>query len=87
VIDEARTTIWNGPMGLYEYEAFSKGTIQIARAIAANRFLTIVGGGDSIAALRAAGAIRGVTHISTGGGAMLEFLAKGNLPGIQSLET
>jgi phosphoglycerate kinase len=87
VIDEARTTIWNGPMGLYEYEAFSKGTIQIARAIAANRFLTIVGGGDSIAALRAAGAIRGVTHVSTGGGAMLEFLAKGNLPGIQSLET
>jgi phosphoglycerate kinase len=87
IIDEARTIVWNGPMGLYEYEPFSKGTIQIARAIAANRFLTIVGGGDSIAALRAAGAIRGVTHISTGGGAMLEFLAKGNLPGIQSLET
>lgn len=87
MIDEARTVLWNGPMGLYEYEPFAKGTIQVARAIAANRFLTIVGGGDSIAALRAAGAIRGITHISTGGGAMLEFLARGNLPGVQALES
>jgi phosphoglycerate kinase len=85
IIDEGKTILWNGPMGYYEYENFSKGTLAIARAIAANRNLTIAGGGDSINALRKAGVLRSLTHISTGGGAMLAFLAEGDLPGIQAL--
>lgn len=85
-IDRARTIVWNGPMGAFELDAFSRGTVAIARAVAANRQLTIVGGGDTIAALKAAGATRGVSHISTGGGAMLNFLANKPMPGIESIE-
>lgn len=86
-IDRARTIVWNGPMGAFEYDNFSKGTFAIARAVAANRQLTIVGGGDTIAALKAAGAARGIGHISTGGGAMLSDLAGKPMPGIAAIQT
>ena len=86
-IDRARTIVWNGPMGAFEHDSFSKGTFAIARAVAANRQLTIVGGGDTIAALKGAGAARGIGHISTGGGAMLCDLAGKPMPGIAAIQT
>lgn len=85
-IERARTIIWNGPMGKFEFDAFAQGTVSVARAVASNRQLTIVGGGDTIAALKAAGATRGISHVSTGGGAMLNFLAGKAMPGIEAIE-
>lgn len=85
-IDRARTIVWNGPMGAFEFDTFSRGTVTVARAVASNRQLTIVGGGDTIAALRMAGATRGISHVSTGGGAMLNFLAGKAMPGIRAIE-
>ena len=86
VIGQARTIFWNGPMGIFEIENFSRGTIGIARAVAASGAVSIVGGGDSIAAVKKAGVKDKISHISTGGGASLEFIAYGTLPGIESLE-
>jgi len=85
-LDTARTVVWNGPMGAFEFDAFSRGTIGVARAVAANRGLTIAGGGDTISALKVAGASRGLSHVSTGGGAMLSFLANEMLPGITAID-
>ncbi len=86
IIAGARTIFWNGPMGIFEIENFSHGTVGIARAVAASGAVSIVGGGDSIAAVKKAGVKDRISHISTGGGASLEFIAYGTLPGIESLE-
>jgi phosphoglycerate kinase len=85
VIAGAKTVIWNGPMGVFEIDAFAKGTVEIARAVAAVRGTTIVGGGDSIAAVAKAGVTDRITHISTGGGASLELLGGRTLPGVAAL--
>jgi phosphoglycerate kinase len=84
-IADAKTVVWNGPMGVFELEAFGAGTDAIARAVAKVNGTTIVGGGDSIAAVKKAGVTNSITHISTGGGASLEFLAGRTLPGVAAL--
>jgi phosphoglycerate kinase len=84
-IADARTVVWNGPMGVFEIDAFANGTIQVARAVAAVKGTTVIGGGDSIAAVAKAGVTDRITHISTGGGASLEFLAGRTLPGVAAL--
>jgi phosphoglycerate kinase len=84
-IAAAKTVVWNGPMGVFEVDAFACGTNAVARAVAAVKGTTIVGGGDSIAAVKKAGMADKITHISTGGGASLEFLAGRTLPGVAVL--
>jgi phosphoglycerate kinase len=86
VIATAKTVFWNGPMGIFEIDAFAQGTIGIAKAVAASRAISIVGGGDSIAAVKKAGVKDKISHISTGGGASLEYIAYETLPGITALE-
>jgi phosphoglycerate kinase len=81
----AKTVIWNGPMGVFEIDAFARGTMEVAKAVAAVKGTTVIGGGDSIAAVAKAGVTDRITHISTGGGASLEFLGGRELPGVAAL--
>ena len=85
VIASAKTVTWNGPMGVFEIDAFAQGTIEIARAVANVKGTTVIGGGDSIAAVAKSGVTDRITHISTGGGASLEFLGGRKLPGVVAL--
>ena len=85
MIKDAKTVVWNGPMGVFEIPDFAKGTNAIAHAVADVKGTTIVGGGDSIAAVNQAGIAERITHISTGGGASLEFLGGRKLPGVEAL--
>ena len=84
-IADAKTVVWNGPMGVFEVAVFANGTNAVARAVAAIDGTTIIGGGDSIAAVKKAGIADKITHISTGGGASLEFLGGRTLPGVAAL--
>ena len=84
-IARAKTIVWNGPMGVFEIEQFAQGTVAIAQAVAASSAVSIVGGGDSVAAVHKAGVEAKISHISTGGGASLEFLSGLTLPGVAAL--
>ena len=87
-LHSAKTIVWNGPMGVFEFPAFAKGTVAVARAIAeatSTGATSIIGGGDSVAAVHEAGVADKISHISTGGGASLEFLSGRKLPGVEAL--
>lgn len=85
IVDAARTVFWNGPLGVYEFDQFAQGTIEVARRLAKSQAVSIIGGGDCVAAVHRAGVADRMAHISTGGGASLEYLEGKELPGIAAL--
>ena len=87
LLSNAKTIFWNGPMGVFEKPPFDKGTLAVGRLLAESRAVTVVGGGESVQAIRAAGLAGSITHVSTGGGASLELLSGMELPGLKALET
>ena len=86
ILKEAKTVMWNGPIGVFEFANFAKGTNAIAKVLSEINAKTIVGGGDSAAAIEKGGFMNKITHVSTGGGASLEFLEGKRLPGIECLQ-
>jgi len=86
-INEAGTIVWNGPMGVFEIDAFKQGTMQIASAVASAKGFSLVGGGDSVRAVQQAGVADKISYISTGGGAFMEFMEGKTLPGVAALES
>lgn len=86
VIKKAKTIVWNGPLGVYEYDKFKKGTNKVAKYVAKSKALSIIGGGDSIAAIQSLGVCKKVTHLSTGGGATLTLLQGKKLPCVENIE-
>jgi phosphoglycerate kinase len=86
IIADAGTVVWNGPMGVFEFEKFAKGTFAVAKAVAESSATSIIGGGDSISAIKKSGLAEQITHISTGGGASLEMLEGKVLPGLAALD-
>ena len=85
MIRASKTIIWNGPMGVFEMPPFDRGTVALAKAVADSGAVSIVGGGDSEKAIKTAGVSDKITHVSTGGGASLEFLSGIELPGVAAL--
>jgi phosphoglycerate kinase len=85
ILKDAKLVFWNGPLGVFEIPAFANGTREVAKAVSKLDATTIVGGGDSAAAIQEAGVASKITHISTGGGASLEYIEYGRLPGIEAL--
>ena len=85
-LKKARTVFWNGPMGVFEMKPFAVGTEALARELSEVKGITVIGGGDSVAAIKQAGLADRITHISTGGGAALEFLEGRQLPGVVALQ-
>ena len=85
IIDQAKTLVWNGPMGVFENPIFARGTLEVGRMVAGSPGFSIVGGGDSAAAVNQSGLADQIDHVSTGGGAALEFLSGRTLPGVDAL--
>ena len=85
IVAGAKTVIWNGPMGVFEKPPFDQGTVALAKAVASSGAVSVVGGGDSEKAIKSAGVADRISHISTGGGASLEFLSGLVLPGVAAL--
>ena len=85
-ISQAKTVFWNGPMGVFEWDNFMEGTLEVGKAVAESGAMSVIGGGDSAAAMEKLGLAEKMTHVSTGGGASLEFLCGKSLPAIEALQ-